>query len=1636
MAHIPIYNYTDFINNREPDNQHHTEFKTPFPIFGEGDNFLSMANDIQTIPNFFGLNHVRKYGSISEFFRQLEMQGNAGRSAGIELKKNDIQFRVHLSSENVLEYKRGLLTNLQTQILNWFNKYEEEYLRIETSNIVIRDGENFSLDFNQREDRLINFITNYNRCNKRFIEFYGKIVETLNKMNIGDDPEPQAQPFNLQPRQDFTIQRYLQYCDNNLCQKSMLLVHSVGTGKTITSLIMALNSLVKTIEVQGREIDEKLGDNTGERWPTQKQKELILKHRRILIVAPSAIYQNYINDLKLIGGNDIIELKTESTNDSKFINNRTYFKFITSRNPMKHFRFCVDEVLWRDIYVPLTRSSNELKQLFNGQVCIFDEAHRLFRRNCGNKYFISYVLKFNFFINLRRAIFLTATPYGETIVDFVQLLSLINRINTYGDGKSYDLNDSSNYISATNRLAVAETFLLLYSWSIFGAEGRRHIMSSIARAFGHSKGMGLEEKNILKRFYRRFVTYKPQKKRIQGGGVGEISDREVNEIVEYIEKYIKNIYTPELHSYVEKKRSTESVIFNSYFSNISKDELLLMMFVSLTNFIKEHQKKSEMSDEEFIDDKKRKILKIIDEQVKFLDVDPMFIKSDEKHDKTKKTKSQFLNNLIQKYESEKIKPLTELMTSIDSKETQEDSELRKVCLNLEIAHETRPVKQLVPDSFDSEGDDSEESDVENAEVDMAEKGWFERITGWLPDVQDDDVFPLSMGGSYGHKKTNKLRIKNRIKKDGDKYFSSNSIAAQWYYRTKSIHWEEHKLQKPKINFEKLYEDGKHLFSSWDKPNMKNVKDDYEKDCGTLDQTKNTLFEANTNCVYPTLLKSIIFSEYTMEQKTYLAMLTDENMECWYDYSEREDSREVKKLCASNYSDDCEFSQAVFNKNIYNGTYYDQIIYEPGLEIPNNVKSIKDSYYNTLQNNPDINLNQVDIKILLSETKVKQQAREDMNRIVEMNIIDGVEREKRLKYFCPKFSHVLINLLAMKAGYMYDYNAFFNEETKEVLFETLPVPHTCVLVEDTTPFIYDFPKFTDRIGEETVLPVNQSTHYYLPLVYSNSDEMGVNLFVNFVKSVGFKSIVFHEEGDKFDIERGKEVAFKLVENMNRERFKNIIDEIIEDHSAKYLTPTKLFEILDKLSTYCSYLYDDPICISLHPTMTEGINCKYNPAIFLLEPPISYPNLEQILGRITRTYSNPYTSEIKKMAYIYATGAYNHLKYLHGREFDFNTVSDDNVKPIVDTRAYGKINYSLSYTVNEELPKYLMWIDEQNMKNKIDEELVNKIEVGSSWILYVLGISSTVIQNNWILGLGYIKPTLFHSFVCNTLKDFFNCETGEIISRNWLNNLVHFRVLALLQGFNYFADKPQSKEYTITKGLSILNNMLMNRIIKLMYRAPMKSSVFLNFYNNFAAEVEKTRWGTNFERGLRRRSWWPHKFLAEKYVLPIFRASPDFFVFEHCAIANMINLDVSKHDKSPELKCFLRIFNEQMQIDYFKRLTNEKENITNIPIDLQFIFKEEREEQCVNRWCDPTKIKDHVNTCIPFSVDDQERIDEDVRDAQAELRAYRVYLDDLEERLRIEEEEETRRKIEQHQQELDQDHRENADLVQMNLLDSQL
>ena len=182
------------------------------------------------------------------------------------------------------------------------------------------------------------------------------------------------------PRQELAVRRFTQYCRGSW---GNILFHKVGTGKTLTSLLIALNSLT--------------------------EEELANPAVKIYVVAPPAIFTNFTSDL------------------TKYLPN---------------WAGRVDKFVDYD-YPTLISDLNKKKVSFDftNSVVIFDEAHRLLGRDvfnsaeAGSSVQKHPILEDIFFISkinkAKKCIVMTGTPIQVDIADICRFLNFVTRSDKF-----------------------------------------------------------------------------------------------------------------------------------------------------------------------------------------------------------------------------------------------------------------------------------------------------------------------------------------------------------------------------------------------------------------------------------------------------------------------------------------------------------------------------------------------------------------------------------------------------------------------------------------------------------------------------------------------------------------------------------------------------------------------------------------------------------------------------------------------------------------------------------------------------------------------------------------------------------------------------------------------------------------------------------------------------------------------------------------------------------------------------------------------------------------------------------------------------------------------------------------------------
>jgi hypothetical protein len=225
--------------------------------------------------------------------------------------------------------------------------------------------------------------------------------------------------------------------------------------------------------------------------------------------------------------------------------------------------------------------------------------------------------------------------------------------------------------------------------------------------------------------------------------------------------------------------------------------------------------------------------------------------------------------------------------------------------------------------------------------------------------------------------------------------------------------------------------------------------------------------------------------------------------------------------------------------------------------------------------------------------------------LEMNGVDfsytkapGVEMnppDLPYMYECMKFKSILVELLFMRTGYM------------KCGGDTVTQPH------------FTSHEFNEDRNERSFIPMTYSTgkpyilsdfktglqgYRYLPIVYSTSDVLGLGLFAGYLKSIGFEYILLHDNMSK---------DYKEMQRLSGYSPKQM-DTLLSDPEVVYN------KIMNDVQTrnLQSYSKETPLCVLISEGQTEGIDFKYNPAIFLMEVPKNCCDAEQLAGRVLRSY----------------------------------------------------------------------------------------------------------------------------------------------------------------------------------------------------------------------------------------------------------------------------------------------------------------------------------------------------------------------------------------------------------------------------------
>jgi hypothetical protein len=430
-----------------------------------------------------------------------------------------------------------------------------------------------------------------------------------------------------------------------------------------------------------------------------------------------------------------------------------------------------------------------------------------------------------------------------------------------------------------------------------------------------------------------------------------------------------------------------------------------------------------------------------------------------------------------------------------------------------------------------------------------------------------------------------------------------------------------------------------------------------------DSTKIALKEIDKSIryVYPQKVVEIIYTPYVSEQTYFYHRVNKQivsKLESpsnyqphipWYMVEDDWKDSNLMKRCASNYSLDVDYKAIKYNtiKNEYE--YY--------------VDTQGESWFgpSDSQDNPQ--------PVSFKGTKWYS-----INKI-----------ENGLTYSCPKFEKILAMLFINKYGLNYNYHKPDDEEGNKTI-ESQKIKRLILnkiltkqahFVDGNTIFADKNHSLNDSVftafcsndldDDKTANTLNayntsepgnieptinrlknlnsidyndNRTHCFLPLVYSTSDVMGLNLFAAFLKKKKINYIILHDDAIKNNLELMKTLSFSAayhrfnLSEISREEYepKKILSHLVECVQENNKIEENIMNFLK------GKLGNEPLCILLHPLMTEGLDAKYNPAIYLLESPKMYSDYDQLCGRVLRTIRPGYKN--KKIKNVYQCLGYTH------------------------------------------------------------------------------------------------------------------------------------------------------------------------------------------------------------------------------------------------------------------------------------------------------------------------------------------------------------------------------------------------------------
>ena len=178
-------------------------------------------------------------------------------------------------------------------------------------------------------------------------------------------------------------------------------------------------------------------------------------------------------------------------------------------------------------------------------------------------------------------------------------------------------------------------------------------------------------------------------------------------------------------------------------------------------------------------------------------------------------------------------------------------------------------------------------------------------------------------------------------------------------------------------------------------------------------------------------------------------------------------------------------------------------------------------------------------------------------------------------------------------------------------------------------IFEVAKFKKAVD---LIAASRKKYHFIPLVYSNFDTYGFQLFSAYLNNNGFNHLIIHSSSDFAETNQkilnfsqqpfprifGKKPQTKVeIQKWEAENAQEIAH--YEKYLEKYPKLTKDVAMKAALLRMVKENHYVPTCILLHPDIKEGLSFTMQPEMIVLEVPSGIGNRDQIYARIIRALS---------------------------------------------------------------------------------------------------------------------------------------------------------------------------------------------------------------------------------------------------------------------------------------------------------------------------------------------------------------------------------------------------------------------------------